>query len=299
MFEALIASGALDNVGGHRAQYWAVLDNAIQEASLKQQEAAVGQFSLLGGTDDVASVQAPRVLPNLAPLPESERLTREKEILGFYISGHPLEPFRMECELLATHTVSELGKWTDQSVSLGVVVTAVKKQISKRSGAEFARLTVEDFSGSSEVLVFPEAWTMLADRVKTDVPVLLKGSYSRRDQDVENPTFIVESLTPFVEMRLTGQVAVSIDVAANGSGAAGAVGGTTLTPDVMRDVRAVIDTHATSHASSPALEVQWSDSSGMRARLRSRTLRIAASQAALNDLRALLGPDRVRLVRGS
>jgi DNA polymerase-3 subunit alpha len=197
----------------------------------------------------------------------------------------------MECELLATHTVSELGKWTDQAVSLGVVVTAIKKQISKRSGAEFARLTVEDFSGSSEVLVFPEAWTMLGDRVKTDVPVLLKGSYSRRDQDVENPTFIVESLTPFVEMRLTGQVAVSIDVAVGGAGA--------LTPDVMRDVRAVIDTHATSHASSPALEVQWSDGSGMRARLRSRTLRIAASQAALTDLRALLGPDRVHLVRGS
>ena len=296
VFEALIASGALDNVGGHRAQYWAVLDSAIQEASLKQQEEAVGQFSLLGGNDDVASVQAPRVLPNLAPLAESERLTREKEILGFYISGHPLEPFRMECELLATHTVSELGKWTDQSVSLGVVVTAVKKQISKRSGAEFARLTVEDFSGSSEVLVFPEAWTMLADRVKTDIPVLLKGSYSRRDQDVENPTFIVESLTPFVEMRLTGQVAVSIDVAANGAGVG--VGGT-LTPDVMRDVRAVIDSHANSHEASPALEVQWSDSSGMRARLRSRTLRIAASQAALTDLRALLGPDRVRLVRGS
>ena len=50
---------------------------------------------------------------------------------------------------------------------------------------------------------------MLGDRVKTDVPVLLKGSYSRRDQDVENPTFIVESLTPFVELRLTGQVAVA------------------------------------------------------------------------------------------
>jgi DNA polymerase-3 subunit alpha len=200
----------------------------------------------------------------------------------------------MECELLATHTVSELGKWTDQSVSLGVVVTAIKKQISKRSGAEFARLTVEDFSGSSEVLVFPEAWTMLGDRVKTDVPVLLKGSYSRRDQDVENPTFIVESLTPFVEMRLTGQVAVSIDVATGGL-----VAGAGLTPEVMRDVRAVIDSHANSHEASPALEVQWSDGSGMRARLRSRTLRIAASQAALTELRALLGPDRVRLVRGS
>ena len=231
---------------------------------------------------------SPRVLPNLQPLNDSERLTKEKEILGFYISGHPLEPFRLECELFATHTVSQLGKWTDQPVALGVVVTAVKKQISKRTGAEFARLTVEDFSGSSEVLVFPEAWTMLGDRVKTDVPVLLKGSYSRRDQDAENPTFIVESLVPFVEMRMTGQVAVSIDLSRG-----------FLSPDVMQDVRAVVDSHATSHASSPLLEVQWADGSGMHARLRSRSLRIAASQAALTDLRALLGPERVRLVRGS
>ena len=291
VFEALVASGAVDNLGGHRAQYWAVLDSAIQEASLKQQEAAVGQFSLLGGGGgaDDTDVQAPRILPNLAPMPESERLTREKEILGFYISGHPLEPFRLECELFATGTVGQLGNWTDQPISLGVVVTAVKKQISKRSGAEFARLTVEDFSGSSEVLVFPEAWTMLGDRVKTDVPVLLKGSYSKRDQDVDNPTFIVESLTPFVEMRLTGQVAVSIDLSAAES----------LTPEVMDDVRAVVKTHATAHESSPPLEVLWNDGKGSRARLRSRSLKIAASQAALTDLRALLGAERVRLVRGS
>jgi DNA polymerase-3 subunit alpha len=289
VFEALIASGALDNLGGHRAQFWAVLDTALQEASLKQQEAAVGQFSLLGDSLGSTSVQAPRVLPNLAPMPESERLTREKEILGFYISGHPLEPFRMECELFATGTVSQLGKWTDQPISLGVVVTAIKKQISKRSGAEFARLTVEDFSGSSEVLVFPEAWTMLGDRVKPDIPVLLKGSYSKRDQDVDNPTFIVESMTPFVEMRLTGQVAVSIDLSASAE----------LTSEVMGDVRTVLEAHATGHEASPPLEVQWNDGSGTRVRLRSRSLKIAASQAALADLRALLGADRVRLVRGS
>ena len=288
VFEALIASGAVDNLGGHRAQYWAVLDSALQEASLKQQEAAVGQFSLLGDAGE-SSVQAPPILPNLNPMPESERLTREKEILGFYISGHPLEPFRLECELFASTTVAQLGGWTDQPISLGVVVTAVKKQISKRSGAEFARLTVEDFSGSSEVLVFPEAWSLLADRVRTDIPVLLKGSYSKRDQDVDNPTFIVESLTPFVEMRLTGQVAVSISLSVP----------STLTPEVMADVRAVVETHATSHESSPPLEVMWDDGTGSRARLRSRSLKIAASQAALTDLRALLGADRVHLVRGS
>jgi len=289
VFEALIASGALDGLGGHRGQYWAVLDVALQEASLKQQEAAIGQFSLLGGTDSPSSAASPRVLPNLPKISDSERLAKEKEILGFYISGHPLEPFRLECELFASHAVSQLGKWTDQPVSLGVVVTAVKKQISKRSGAEFARLTVEDFSGSSEVLVFPEAWTMLADRVKTDVPVLLKGSYSRRDQDVENPTFIVESLSPFVELRLTGQVAVALELSSGGD----------LTPDVMRDVRSIVENHATTAATSPPLEVQWTDGTGMRARLRSRSLRIAASQAALTDLRRILGENRVRLVRGS
>jgi DNA polymerase-3 subunit alpha len=292
VFEALIASGALDNLGGHRAQYWAILDNALQEASLKQQERAAGQVSLFGGgdaADGSTAGLATRVLPNIAPLSDSERLTKEKEILGFYISGHPLEPFRLECELFATHNVADLGRWHDQQISLGVVVTAIKRQISKRSGAEFARLTVEDFSGSSEVLVFPEAWGLLAERVRTDVPVLLKGGYSRRDQDADNPTFIVESVTPFAEMRLNGHVAVAIDLTM----------GDGLAADVMRDVRAVVEAHSTSQSSAPSLEVQWSDGNGGRARLRSRSLKLAATQSALNELRALLGGDRVRLVRGT
>jgi DNA polymerase-3 subunit alpha len=117
----------------------------------------------------------------------------------------------------------------------------------------------------------------------------LKGSYSRRDQDVENPTFIVESLSPFVELRLTGQVAVALELSSGGD----------LTPDVMRDVRSIVENHATTAATSPPLEVQWTDGTGMRARLRSRSLRIAASQAALTDLRRILGENRVRLVRGS
>jgi len=290
--ESLIGSGALDSLGGHRAQYIAALDSALQEASLKQQEAAMGQFSLLSfgdaaGAEAASAVHAPRSLPNAPKLTESERLAREKEILGFYISGHPLEPYAMECEIFATHTVAKLGQWTDQPIALGVVVTAVKKQVSKKSGAEFARLTVEDFSGSSEVLVFPEAWTMLADRVRTDIPVLLKGGYSRRDQDAENPTFIVESLTPFAEMRVTGQVAVVINFGV----------GDSLSPEVMQDVRAVVNAHATSHVGSPPLEVHWSDQAGAPSRLRSRSLRLTPTQSSLGDLRALLGAERVRLVR--
>ncbi|MFL5575714.1 MAG: DNA polymerase III subunit alpha [Gemmatimonadaceae bacterium] len=289
VFEALIYSGALDTLGGHRAQYAAALDTAISEASLKQQEAAIGQGSLFGGGGDEpggakAAAHKP-TLGNVAPLAEAERLTREKEILGFYISGHPLEPFRTECELFATHTVAQLGTWTPEPMTLGVVPTAVKRQMSKRSGAEFARLTVEDFSGSSEVLVFPEAWSVLADRIKTDVPILLKGGYSKRDQGADNPTFIVEKVTPFAEVRTNGQVAVALELQA----------GASLTPAVMEDVRAV----AEAHPGTAPLELRWSDAKGATtARLRSRSVTLAATGAALTELRALLGNERVKLVKG-
>jgi DNA polymerase-3 subunit alpha len=291
VFEALIGSGSLDSLGGHRAQFHAILDTALQEASLKNEEVEVGQGSLFGGgsSSGAPTTNGVPTLPAVAPFTETERLRREKEILGFYTSGHPLDPFRIEAELFATNTVASLGKWTEAPITLAVVITAVKKQISKKSGNEFARLTIEDFSGSIEILVFPEAWSALSAQVRTDLPMLVKGGYSRRDQEGENPTFIVESMRPMVELRMTGQVAIALDLRTPAQ----------LPADIFADVRAVVATHATTHASAPALELQWSDGSGTRARLRSRTLRIPASQAVLNDLRALLGDERVRLVRGS
>ncbi len=290
VFEALVAAGACDGLGGHRAQLMAALDHAISEASLRQEEAERGQVSLFGDfgdTDSAASplgaAASPPPLPSTAPWSESERLQREKELIGFYISGHPLEPFRTECELFASHTVSQLGQWTPEAVTIGVVVTAIKKQVSKRSGAEFARLTVEDFSGSSEILVFPEAWAVIAERVRPDVPVLIKGGYSRKDQGVENPTFIVDTVTRFVEVRASGEVAVRIEL----------VRGSDLPPSVMYDVKAV----AEAHEGSASLELLWQDGDGSQEPFRSRTLKVAASAVVLSDLRALLGADRVRLVR--
>jgi DNA polymerase III subunit alpha len=297
VFEALIHSGALDSLGAHRAQLAAVLDSALGEAALKQEERETGQGSLFGETatgrqETGAGLTGRRAMPNVAPFSEADRLTREKEILGFYISGHPLEPYRAECELLASHTVSQLGAWQEGKVSVGAVVTAVKRQVSKRTGAEFARLTVEDFSGSSEILVFPETWSALADRVRTDVPLLLKGSYSRRDQGTENPTFIVESVTRFEELRVAGQVAIAIDLTEDGRRETGE---SPLSPELMPDVRAVVE----AHPGAAPIEVWCTNGDGSKLRLRSRSLKMAANSAALGELRSLLGQGRVRLIRGA
>ncbi len=307
VIEALIHSGALDLLGGHRAQFIAMSDRAIQEASLKQTERESGQTSLFGELAPVAEAQpdgSDSTLPNIAPLRDSERLTKEKETLGFYISGHPLEPYRAECEIFASHTVSQLGTWQESPITLGAVVTAIKRQISKRSGNEFARLTVEDFSGSAEVLIFPEAWTALAPRIQQDVPVLIRGGYSRRDLTAEAPTYIVESVQRFEELRLAGHVAVELqlwDPARNGGegdvtgGDSGlGSGANAVAVDVMADVRQVLE----SHPGSALVDVTWADANGRSTRLRSRSLKVAANGVALGELRALLGHDRVRLIRG-
>jgi DNA polymerase-3 subunit alpha len=286
VFEALLYAGALDGLGGHRAQYAAALDGAMQHASLLQAEAQTGQGSLFGEAGPAAAPGAMQPsLPNVVPMSEHERLTKEKETIGFYISGHPLEPFRAECELLATLPVASLGTWSEQPASLAVVVTAIKKQISKKSGNEFARLTIEDFSGSGEVLVFPEAWAAIHDRVQADVPVLIKGGYSKRDQGTDAATFIVESVTRLAELRTQGQISVSLDLTESVS----------LPALVMRDVRAVVD----AHPGSAPLEVCWNGADGSHAKLRSASLKLSPASAALLELRALLGPERVHLVRGS
>ena len=250
-------------------------------------ERETGQVSLFGddmnATGHVPSLNA--ALPVTQPWPDAQRLAKEKEILGFYISGHPLEPFRTEVELFGTHTVSQLGGWSDQPIALGAVVTGIKRQTSKRTGAEFARLTVEDFSGSCEVTVFPEAWILLGARIKADVPVLLKGGYPKRDQGSDNPTFIVDSVTPFAELRAAGSVGVLLDFSADAKLPAGLIG----------DVRDAI----TLHAGSAPIEVRWNDGNGTQARLRSRSLRVSVTSASLQSLRALLGQARVKLIRGS
>jgi DNA polymerase-3 subunit alpha len=164
-----------------------------------------------------------------------------------------------------------------------VVITAIKRQISKRSGSEFARLSVEDFTGSTEVLIFPEKWAAIGDQVRTDVPVLIRGGYSARDRDADAPTFIVEGFEKLAE-RVTGDVGVELHLDRTGA----------VSADVLRDVRAIIETHSTPSSTAPYLVVRYADGNG-GVSLKSRSLRV--EREALPDLRALLGPERVHLVR--
>jgi DNA polymerase-3 subunit alpha len=132
VLEALIQAGACDSFG-HRAQLMASLDLVIGEAVLRQTERESGQGSLFDALMGPSSAPEPRPEPKLADVPrwpEAERLTREKEILGFFISGHPLEKYADLVKVYEEVNTSTLKGFRDQKVELACVVTGVSRQLS-------------------------------------------------------------------------------------------------------------------------------------------------------------------------
>jgi DNA polymerase-3 subunit alpha len=281
VLESLIAAGACDSLGGHRSQLLGALDAVLGEAQLQQQEREAGQASLFG--EVTAAHPRALELPDVPEWPEAERLAREKEVLGFFISGHPLEPFRTEVELFGTRTTATLQLWSEHPVAVAAVVTAVKRQLSKKSGKEYARIILEDFHGTAEAIVFPESWARLNQTIVEDAPLLLSGGFSARDQGEDRAPFVVETARPLAELRRSGAVGIALRWSASGAPPV----------DQLRSAAAV----CASYPGPAPVYIEWSDGNGEAVRLRARRLRIEPGEDLVHALRALLGADAVRYVK--
>ncbi len=283
VFEALIAAGALDQLGGHRSQLLAGLETALGEAQLRQAERDAGQGSLFGeGGVDHSAADNP-VLPDIPAWPETERLAKEKSVLGFFISGHPLKKFRDEVTLFSTRTTATLGTWSEHNVSIGVVVTTVNRRVSRKTGAEYARLTLEDFHGTAEAIVFPETWKKLASAILPDAALLLSGGYSPRDRGEDRAPFIVEEATALMDLRQNGAMGIALTWET----------GNAPDPTVAKGIAAL----CASYPGPATVTVQWSDGNGTTARMQSRQLHVELKEEFLAALRELVGVERVTLVK--
>jgi DNA polymerase-3 subunit alpha len=168
-------------------------------------------------------------------------------------------------------------------VTIGAVVTSIKRQISKKTGKEYARLVLEDFHGTAEAIVFPEAWSQLNQVIVEDACLLLTGGYSQRDRGEDHAPFVVETTRPLTDFRRTGAVALALRWAAP----------TPPMADDMQSIAALCGEHP-----GPApVYIEWSDGNGESARLRSRRLRVSPNEDLIHALRTLLGADAVRLVK--
>ncbi len=284
VIESLIDAGACDSLDGHRAQLVAALDHAFGEAQVRQQERTSGQHALFGEHTPAAS--PPQTLPDVPPWTEHERLAREKAVLGFFISGHPLAKYRTEVELFGNRTTATLGTWSEQKVYVAAVITALKRQISKKSGAEYARLTLEDFTGTAEALVFPEAWAKLNGVIQVDGAYLLTGGYIPRDRGEEQAPFIVDSARSLDDLKPNGAIGVALRWTAN----------TRPDPETARAIAAL----CAAHPGPTPVFLEWNGANGSgneTVRLRSRSFRVDAADDLLAALRDIVGVDGVAFVR--
>ncbi len=245
-----------------------------------------GLFDMMqadGGSNAV--IQEP-VLPSVLAWTESERLQREKEMLGFFISGHPLDKYREEMTLFDGVNTSNLKEHRDQKVEVACVVTEVARQISKRDGAEWGRITVEDFHGTATVLAFGDAWANNRESLVKDAPVLLRGGVSGRERDEEDPPIFLDGVVSLDAVREGGQIGLCIELGSGGCDAARL--------DAAKKL-------FVGHPGNAPVIVLWrnggSGSGEDSPRLRSRTLRITPRAELVAELREQLGEDAVKLVK--
>ena len=213
--EALIHSGALDALEplGNRAQLMADLDLVIDWASSRAKDRASGQgnlFDLFGATaaadtaggSDPAGLADISTAPKAAPVrdyPPTEKLRLEKELVGFYLSDHPLKQLAQQVKLLSPVALGNLEEMADKAKVSAIVMVPELRQVNTRKGDRMAVLQLEDLTGSCEAVVFPKSYARLADHLMVDARLLVWASVDRRDDRVQ---LIVEDCRSIDDLQL-------------------------------------------------------------------------------------------------
>jgi DNA polymerase-3 subunit alpha len=203
--EALIKAGAFDSLGGHRAQLLAVLDRALQSGAAKAADRRSGQKGLFGEEEEAASpANAAAVLPDVPRWNDKEQLAQEKEVLGYYLSSHPLEEYEQTLRMFCTHSSKTLGGLTHrEEVLLGGMLAAIKYSHTKnpKPGApsKYAMWDLEDMDGITRCIMWPDQFAEHGERVAPDAIVALRGKIDRRP-GAEEVNVIVEELIPLTDL---------------------------------------------------------------------------------------------------
>ena len=216
VLESLIKAGAMDVFGG-RAQVAAALDKAMERAQKSQRDEASGQHGLFGIFDSDISPTASHsedALPSVAEWDEHTRLQNEKEVLGFFVSGHPMDKYREKlrnmkvvdtataCEMKPEPQTFRRGRSEEpqNEIAIAGVITGLKVAKSKRSGELYAQASLEDTVGKIELIAFPQSYEKLAEKLKIDVPVVIRGVL--RGEEDSAPKLAISSIQALEDVKL-------------------------------------------------------------------------------------------------
>ncbi|MDR5684226.1 MAG: DNA polymerase III subunit alpha [Armatimonadota bacterium] len=197
--ESLIKAGATDSLG-HRAALLAALDDAMEYGTRRQRQAAGAQTGLFSFT---AETDAPPPLPDVEPLDTRTLLKMEREMLGLYVTDHPVRTWQPILERQARHRIADLPAVGDrETVVVGGIVTHVRAMTAKSSGSRFAAVTLEDLTGSVDVLVWPRTYERCGSILRPDAVVVVRG---RMDNSEARPKLLAEEILPVEALSMGGE----------------------------------------------------------------------------------------------
>ena len=204
--ESLIMAGCFDHMGATRLQGMRVFDQALEANSAKRRQNVVGQISMFDMGQPTADLAIEDTYPDVGEYPYKQLLSMEKEMTGVYVSGHPLDEYRKELEALEINTawVAELKERPDagidedgRQVVMGGILTALRPKATKK-GAMMGFITLEDLTGQIECLLFPRIFERYSKLLELDMPVLLTGHLSVREE--EDTKLLVDVVEPLVQL---------------------------------------------------------------------------------------------------
>ncbi|TDA63469.1 MAG: DNA polymerase III subunit alpha [Clostridia bacterium] len=193
VIESLINCGAFDSLGAGRKPLVSILDRCLELGQQAQNDRRRGQRSLFAAVEES---QVP--VPEVEDYSRREMLALEKELLGFYVSGHPAQEYRGQLEAATTHLLGELGELEDEtSVTVGGVVAGWRKNFTKKNET-MAYVTLEDTTGAVEVVLFPRTYAQVGDLLGDDVPLVVEGRVDRQEERVK---IVAERVQPLSEVK--------------------------------------------------------------------------------------------------
>lgn len=218
MLENLVKAGAMDSLGGHRAQLLAALDAAIEAGQRAWKDRLNGQVGLFAGWLEAEAQERP--LPATPEWDPAQKLAFEKEVLGFYVTGHPLEQYAEKIRELATHNSETLeGLQRGAEVALCGLLNSVQRRRS-RDGRVWAAAQLEDLYGTIDLVLFGQHYERLATALNEGEAVLVRGS--ALPEEGAAPKIAVREIVPLAlaGAELPGLIAIRVPLPADSAGEA-------------------------------------------------------------------------------
>jgi len=215
VLESLIKAGAFDKLGGNRAQMMAGLEKAMEFGASLQADKQKGQMSFFGQmTEESDYSQDLKCLPDVAPWPELQMLSYEKQVLGFYVTSNPLSHHAETINIYSTHNSSQLADAPqDRQIVIGGIITKIRYNLTKtgrNAGTKMAVFALEDLQGQVDVVMFPDVLNIFNNVLKQDTVVFVKGKLDYRR---ERPNILAVELITLEQVRekLAAKVRIRLD----------------------------------------------------------------------------------------